>query len=187
MLIGNNDTYYMNTYIVLLRGINVSGQKKVPMAKLSQVLHQQGFKDIQTYIQSGNLILRTDLNKSVVIDSIGEVINNHFGFVVSSFIFTAEEFKDILEQSPFGEIDTGKLYLTFLNSDPKTELVESLPQSVNPREQFLVRDRAIHILCPDGYGRTKINNNFFERKLKVTATTRNWKTCIKLLEMVGAK
>lgn len=173
----------MNNYIALLRGINVSGQKKVPMATLRQLLHNNGLKDVQTYIQSGNLVFKADLNKPVLADLIGETIKTYFGFEVPTLVLTAKDLSEILEQNPFKDKDISKLHLTFLNSTPDMQLVEMLPQSPNPREEFLFAKSAIYVYCPDGYGRTKINNNFFESKLKVTATTRNWKTCLKLLEM----
>lgn len=173
----------MKTYIAILRGINVSGQKTVPMAELRRQLMELDLKDLKTYIQSGNLVFKSDENASMLQNIIRETMQGYFGFDVPTLVLSARDFFEIIENSPFQKHDITKMHVTFLSAEPDPKIVESLPRSSNPREVFHVTPKAVYVYCPDGYGRTKINNTFFEKKLQVTATTRNWKTCLKLTEM----
>ncbi len=170
-------------YIAILRGINVSGQKKVNMAELRQLLSNLEFQDLETYIQSGNIVFKADQKVDELAATIKERILNHFGFEVPTLILPADEMDKVIQGNPFQHKDLSKVHVTFLSSPPNEQLIESLPSSPNPNESYLVKGKVIYVYCPDGYGRTKINNMFFERKLKTTATTRNWKTCMKLWEM----
>ena len=175
----------MNKYIAILRGINVSGKNKLPMAELRQILSNKGFNNLQTYIQSGNLIFQSEHSKEQVRATISDQILDRFGYEVPVLVLTAAELREIVNRNPFEHRDLTKLHITFLAGLPDQQLVAALPSSPNPREEFLMVDQAIYVYCPDGYGRSKINNTFFEKKLRVIATTRNWKTCMKLCEMVS--
>ena len=174
----------MDSWIAILRGINVSGVKKVPMAELRGLLAEAGLVNLKTYIQSGNLVFNSHQEQGKIKLLIEEAIQNHFGFKVPTQVISENDFNSIVSNCPASYKDTNKLYVTFLSSPPKPDLVDSIPDSSNPKEMFQVSPRAVYVYCPDGYGKTKINNVFFESKLKVIATTRNWKTCQKLLEMV---
>ena len=176
----------MKTYIAILRGINVSGQKKVPMAELRRILADKGLVNLQTYIQSGNLVFRSSLDTDVIVNTIKNSIQGYFGFQVPTLVIVSGDMKEVVNNNPFPEADLSKLHVTFLADSPDLQLAGSIPPSDNPNEAYLIKDRVIYVYCPDGYGRTKINNMFFEKHLKITATTRNWKTCSKLLEMAQA-
>ncbi len=178
----------METYIALLRGINVSGQKKIKMADLKVHLSELGFQDIQTYIQSGNIIFRTSKTASKSLENnIYEKIKEKYDFEVPVLVKTTEEFASILKNIPFPTIkDYSKLYFTLLNKKPSLELVKKLKEVDYSPEAYFIDNKVIYVYVPNGYGRAKINNNFFEKKLKVSATTRNWKTTTKLLEMVNS-
>ena len=153
------------------------------MVELRSLLENHGLKEVQTYIQSGNLAFRSDLTKDQLETTIAESIRKRFGFEVPVLVLTSSEIAAIINHNPYEHEDLTKLHVTFLADPPSQEKLDSLPASPNPREKYLIKDQAIYVYCPDGYGRTKIHNNFFENKLKVTATTRNWKTCLKLSEM----
>ncbi len=174
-------------YIAILRGINVSGQKIVNMAELRQLLSNLGFQDLDTYIQSGNIVFKADQNSDKIQGTIRENILSRFGFEVPTLVLPTVEWAMVIQENPYKDKDLGKLHVTFLASQPDKQLIESLRPSPNPNESYLVKGKVIYLHCPDGYGRTKINNMFFERKLKTTATTRNWKTCLKLWEMAKEK
>ena len=174
----------MNSWIAILRGINVSGVKKVPMDELRGLLAEAGLVNLNTYIQSGNLVFNSHYKQGKLKLLIEGAIRNHFGFEVPTQVLSKNDFQSIVNNSPASFKDTSKLYVTFLSSPPKQDLVDSIPDSSNAKEMFQVSPLAVYVYCPDGYGKTKINNAFFEKKLKVIATTRNWKTCQKLLEMV---
>jgi len=174
----------MKTYIALLRGINVSGKKKIKMADLKEYLSELNFQEIQTYIQSGNIIFKfpkravQDLEKKI-----HEKIKEKYDFEVPVIIKTAEELTLILNSIPFQDIDVSKLYFTLLSQKPKQELIKKLKEVDYSPEEYHIDNKVIYFYAVNGYGRAKMNTNFFERKLKVQATTRNWKTTNKLLEM----
>jgi len=175
------------TFIAILRGINVSGQKKVNMAELRQVLSNKGLADVQTYIQSGNIVFTSKMEVDQLAADIRSCILNHFGFEVPTLVVPSSRLELIIAENPLHNIDTNKLHVTFLTQLPDKQLVDTLPLSTNLNEEYRIIRDVIYVYCPDGYGRTKINNMFFERKLKSIATTRNWKTCLKLREMTQRK
>jgi len=174
----------MKTYIALLRGINVSGQKKVPMAELREMLLKEGFNDVKTYIQSGNVIFKSsEINKTTIEAHIKKAILAHFGFNVPVLIKTKDEIDNILESCPFLEEKKEKSYYTLLHAIPNRELIEKVEKETYPNETFNITHECIYFYSSVGYGKAKCNNNFFERKLEVSATTRNYKTMVKLLSL----
>ena len=175
------------TFAAILRGINVSGQKKVNMAELRQLLSNKGLDNLQTYIQSGNIVFTSEIGVEHLEEIVQSCILNHFGFEVPTLIIPASKLDLIITENPLHNIDTNKLHVTFLTQLPDRQLVDALPFSANSNEEYKIVGDVIYVYCPDGYGRTKINNMFFERKLKSIATTRNWKTCLKLREMAYQK
>ncbi|MCR9226218.1 MAG: DUF1697 domain-containing protein [Flavobacteriaceae bacterium] len=177
-----------NTYIALLRGINVSGQKKIKMADLKQILQENGLKDVKTYIQSGNIVFDSDqTDKNKLQKKIIKTIDDHFGFDVPTLVLRQEDIKSILKANPYlKQAEETKLYYVLLKSPPKAELVEKFNQLQFENEGFHITKRCVYLLCKNGYGKAKLNNNLLENKLKVEATTRNHKTMLKLLEMVSS-
>ena len=174
----------MTTYISMLRGINVSGQKKIAMAELKKLYESLGFKNVQTYIQSGNVIFEySDANLSKLISKIEKKIKEYFGFDVLVLIRTKDEFQKLIENTPFSKKDNNKLHVTFLSSIPTDSPIEEINKVKYKSEEFFISGKEIYLFCPNGYGKSKLSNNFFERKLKLSATTRNWKTITKLLEI----
>jgi uncharacterized protein (DUF1697 family) len=178
----------METYISILRGINVSGQKKIKMADLKQLYEELKFKDVITYIQSGNVIFKTDkkLTDTELTKRIEKKIFEKYQFEVTVIIRTIKEMEKVQKSNPFLKlkgIDTERLYVTFLDEIPMKENIERINQVDFSPEKFIITGREVYLHCPNGYGRTKLNNNFFENKLKITATTRNWNTVNKLVEM----
>ena len=177
-----------NTYIALLRGINVSGQKKIKMAELRNVLGDAGLKHLQTYIQSGNIVFDSELTDKEKIEVlITRTIQTSFGFDVPTLVIRKDNVEQILNGNPFLEKEEeNKLYYVLLKSTPKQELVEIFNQLQYENERFHIAPDCVYLLCKNGYGRAKLNNNLIERKLGVQATTRNHKTMLKLLEMTSS-
>lgn len=174
----------MTTYIALLRGINVSGQKKIPMADLRELLKSSGLFKVQTYIQSGNVIFQSEeKNISKLESKIHQAIENRFGFEVPILIKTNEELQGIFKACPFSEEKKMNSYFMLLYNKPDKNLVENLTEINHPDEEIVITNMCIYFFSGLGYGRTKYNNNFFEKKLKVTATARNYKTMVKLIAM----
>ncbi len=179
----------MNTYIALLRGINVSGQKKIKMADLRKLLNEAGLEKLQTYIQSGNLVFgHSGAEPEALARRIEQSILEHYGFEVPTLVKTRAGFGYLLQHNPFagdGRREEKGLYVTFLYDSPSPEQVETLKKPDLSPEEYVIDGDYIFLYFPDGYGRAKMNNNFFESKLKVNATTRNWRTVNKLYEMAG--
>ncbi|MCI5081950.1 MAG: DUF1697 domain-containing protein [Saprospiraceae bacterium] len=174
------------TYIALLRGINVSGQKKIKMADLREALSQLSFSNIRTYIQSGNILFDSEEENIRELETqIHDKIQAAFGFDVPVLVIRPELLHRIMKENPFLDQgkETNKLYVTFLAEKPETDQIKLLESVDYSPEEFILEDSFLYFYFPNGYGRTKLNNNFFEKKLKVKATTRNWKTINKLYEL----
>ena len=179
----------MNTFIALLRGINVSGQKKIKMADLKEMLDKLGFKNVQTYIQSGNVIFSSEVKEILKLEEeIKNGIEKTFGFDVSVLIKTKREIEKILDECPFKaheDLEAKRIYYVLLKSEPQTYAIENLNQKDYPNELFSIVDNCVYLNCTNGAGNAKLTNNVIERKLKVSATTRNHRTMMKLLEMTS--
>lgn len=178
----------MNKYIVLLRGINVSGARKVPMADLKKACQQAGFQNVQTYIQSGNVVFDSgETNKQNLETKIQELIAETFGFNdVPVIVRTVDEWEDSIAQNPFLKeeiVDIDRLHLTFLKELPKSEMLEKIKGFQFLPDRYEIIGKNVFVFCAAGYGTSKLTNPFFESKLKVQATTRNWKTVMKLNEL----
>ncbi len=177
----------MAVHISMLRGINVSGQKKIKMAALKTLYEDLGFENVETYIQSGNVVFQSNKISSASLSTkIAGAIEEQYGFTVPITIRMREEFKKLIISNPFlarKNIDPSKLYVTFLESKPKEVQLASIEAVDSKGDEYSVSGNEIYIYCPGGYGKTKLSNNFFESKLKQSATTRNWRTINMLHEM----
>jgi uncharacterized protein (DUF1697 family) len=177
----------MATLLAMLRGVNVGG-KKVPMADLRLLYEGMKYKNVRTYIQSGNVIFETSENDTEKISKEQEKkIKAKFGFDVPVVIRNEKELGSIIKKNPFlkeKNISEERLYVTFLANIPEKELQEKITVPAGTSDRFEIIGKEIYLYCPGGYGETKLNNNFFEKKLKVEATTRNWRTTNELLKMM---
>ena len=177
----------MPTYLALLRGINVSGQMLIPMERLRASFENLGFSAIETYIQSGNVVFNSARESTATVTQIiVDRILRDFGFVVPVIVRTPAEFGEVVKKNPFlaeAAIDLSKLHVTFLSAAAPQTATEGLQALAAATERFQVMDREIYLHFPDGYGVTKLSNAAIEKKLAVSATTRNWKTVTTLLAM----
>ncbi|MBT8394848.1 MAG: DUF1697 domain-containing protein [Flavobacteriaceae bacterium] len=174
----------METYIALLRGINVGGHKKILMADLRRFFEKLNFKNVKTYIQSGNVIFQSNEEKIEVLESkIKGQILNEYGFEVSVLVKTHSEIEDILNICPFKEGKKDKSYFIVLHSNPDKKLVNSTMEIKYPNEEFHIINSCVYIYYSLGSGKAKCGTNFFEKKLKVSATARNYNTLNKLVEL----
>lgn len=177
----------MPNYIALLRGINVSGQKKIKMADLRGHLSTLELREVQTYIQSGNITFESPTAPEEYLAAMikGKILEV-YGFEVPTLVISATEFQHVAAANPFPEAaasDPARMLITFLKEIPQAAAEQVFTRLSFPDEYFELAGKAVYLHCPKGYGRAKLNNNFIERKLKVPATTRNWKTILKLLDM----
>jgi len=170
----------METYIALLRGINVSGQKMIKMADLVELLSELKLKNIRTYIQSGNVVFEnTKTDPKKLASKIKEKILEYYGFDVPVIIRSQAELLTILKKNPFlgkRKEDTEKFYVAFLSEEPESENIKKMEILRNTPEEWVVSGKEIYLFYSSGYGKSKLTNNVFESKLKVIATTRNWNT-----------
>ena len=172
----------------MLRGINVSGQKKVKMDDLRSIYESLGFHNVITYIQSGNVIFECqNTDKTELKEKIEKSIEEKFEFQVPVEIRTERELENILNNSPFGPIDLAnegtKYLVTFLSAIPSKSKVSEIQQFVAAPEKLIINSQEVYLYCPHGYGKSKLSNNFLENKLGIEATTRNWKIVNKLYEL----
>lgn len=174
----------MNTYIALLRGINAGGQKKILMAELRDLLSKKGLLNVQTYIQSGNVIFQSSAENARNLElKIHNAIKIHFTFEVPILVLTPKRLKQIFDDCPFPEEKKTNSYFTMLYDVPDKILVDEISELSYTNEEIVITNNCIYFYCSTGYGRAKYSNNFFERKLKTTSTARNYKTMVKLMAM----
>ncbi len=179
----------MPKYISLLRGINVSGQKIIKMNELVALYNDVGFNNVTAYIQSGNVVFSTTKTATQKLATrIEEKIKQHYSFEVSVLVLELLTFKSIVEHNPYSiatDKDSKQLYITFLYKPSVDTTIDALDKIKLPNEEVTIANNAVYFYFAQGYGKTKMNNNFIEQKLKVIATTRNWKTCLQLLKIAN--
>jgi uncharacterized protein (DUF1697 family) len=176
----------MTKFIVLLRGINVSGQKKIKMSDLKSLFEDLSFSKVQTYIQSGNVIFSAKEKSNKKLEhKISSAIKSKFGFDVQVIVVTPDEIEYVIRNNPFlkKKKESERLYVTFLSENPPAENMKKLNAVDYSPEEYIIDGRYIYMFAPNGYGKAKLNNNFIENKLKVFGTTRNWRTVNKLFEL----
>ncbi|MCU0293046.1 MAG: DUF1697 domain-containing protein [Thermoanaerobaculaceae bacterium] len=181
----------MTTYVALLRGINVSGHRPVPMQKLAATCTALGLGSVVTYLQSGNVVADADDDDAAGLRlRLEAAIHEAFGFPVVVLLRTAQQLEAVVASNPFAAAaaDNPKLvHVTFLSELPAPDTVARLQtRSFEPDAIHVVGSEA-YLHCPGGYGRTKLSNPFLERALAVCATTRNWATVTRLAAMAGER
>lgn len=178
----------MTRHFAILRGINVGGKRKILMADLKDLFSKLGFTNIQTYIQSGNVLFDDEGEAALshLEDKVKAAISSTFSYDVPVIIRTIASLNNSIANNPFylhPDVDIGQLHLTFLQQEPAQEAIETAISFDYLPDQFELIGQDVFLHCVGKYHKTKYSNNFFERKLKVTATTRNWKTVLKLAEL----
>jgi uncharacterized protein (DUF1697 family) len=150
------------------------------MADLRDLLNELDFENVQTYIQSGNIILESDIEKDEICNKIKNGIQEKFGFDVPVLTRTVLEWQKAIENYPFSLENEKIVAFTFLNKPTKETSIEV--KNIT-EDKYQISDDVVYLNCPTGFGRTKLTNNIFEKKLNVIATTRNLRTTLKLLEL----
>ena len=172
--------------VALLRGINVGGKNRLPMKELAAMFVDVGCEDVRTYIQSGNVLFRTEPTLGKDIPSlISASILSRFGYRVPVVTRTAQELQEIVQSNPFVETsaEADKLHVVFLAELPDGGHVETLDPNRSPADEFAVLGREVYLYCPNGLARSKLTNSYFDSRLSTTSTMRNWRTVLKLLEL----
>jgi len=178
----------MIAFVSMLRGINVGGQKKISMETLRGIYEGLGFAHVRTYVQSGNVVFVTsEQDRTVLTKRIETHIEQTCGYHVPIFIRSAQELQKILASNPFltaRHEDPSKLHVSFLYHIPTVPMWSKLTSPGDSVDEFARVELAIYLFCPNGYGKTKLSNAFFERKLGMPVTTRNWNTVKTLYTMI---
>lgn len=178
-------TYQMNTYIVLFRGINVGGANILPMKELASLLDRMGFGNVQTYIQSGNVVFQSAAtDPKQLSQAIRTAVGESHGLAAEVLVLSIDELHDAMASNPFtdGDPDPKTLHLFFLASAPTDPDVVRLDAIRSTSERYQLAGSVLYLHAPEGIGRSKLAANV-ERAIGVTATARNWRTVTKLMSM----
>jgi uncharacterized protein (DUF1697 family) len=176
----------MSTYISMLRGINVSGQNRIRMEDLKKLYTALRLVNVSTYVQSGNVVFESEeRSPTSLAKQIEAQLSQSFNISVPVLVRAPQDFRRILLSNPFlrlPDADLTSLHVSFLSGYPSTDKLGNLI-CPGDGDEFSIGEQEIFLLCPNGYSRTKLNNAFFEKKLGLIATTRNWKTVNALYEL----
>ena len=175
----------MNRKIAILRGINVGGRRKILMADLKSLCEKLGWKNVTSYIQSGNLIFDSNHQNTELEHVLEMAIKEQFKFDVPVIVRSSIELKTAIAKNEFysEDADINQLHLTFLKEKATAENIENTINYNHKTDKLKIVDKDVFIVCSGKYHQSKLSNNFFEKKLNVGARTRNWKTVLKLQEL----
>ncbi len=173
----------MKTYILLLRGVMPVGKNKVPMAQLRQVLTNAGFKDVRTYIASGNVVLRSNLSPAKIAEQVHNLIQVHIGPDLVVIVKTGSQLQKILDGNPLKKNDMARVFYTMFVKKPPAQKVKELTAQDYSPEEIVFNNNVAYVYIPGNYTKSKLDNNSIERKLGVSSTTRNLNTMRKLIQM----
>jgi uncharacterized protein (DUF1697 family) len=185
--------YIMTIYIALLRGINVGGKNIIKMANLKQMFEAMGFCEVKTYIQSGNVLFKSNEEEELLRKKIEHEIEVTFGFSVIVILRTAAELEQIIENCPFSEdaileaelsSEGESLYVSLLTHTPSQEKIEYLKSYKSEKEEYQIKGREVFLLFRHSIRKSKLANNL--HKLDIPETMRNWKTINKLAVLAKA-
>jgi uncharacterized protein (DUF1697 family) len=175
-------------HVAFLRGINVGGKNKLPMKDLSAIFVAAGCSDVETYIQSGNVICKTPPTRATKLPAeVTGAILERFGYRIPVVMRTADELRDVKGRNPFlaAGVDEDALHVAFLADAPSAAQVAALDARRSPPDEFVVRGREIFLHLPNGVARSKLTNAYFDGKLATTSTLRNWRTLMKLIDLTA--
>lgn len=172
-------------YAAFLRGINLGSHRKVPMADLREALAGAGLSNPASYIRSGNVVFDTDLDKEATGRLVASTIAERYGFEVPVIVLDQEELTDIVDANPYAEeaaADPTKVHLTLLDPEPPASTWD--PVDPVPPEDFQVQGGAVYVHLPNGMGRSQLAEQLARVVADVTATTRNWRTVLAMVDLL---
>ena len=175
-----------NSFVALLRGINLGPRNRVAMGELRSLFDDLGYANVETYLQSGNVVFRGRAAKAATLEgAIAKRIAADLGVDAKVLVRTGSEMARLVTANPLATkgVSAEQLHVTFLRSRPKASAVNAIDDAKFAPDRFAVHGREVYLRCPNGYGRSKLSNAFFERQFSTIATTRNWKTVTTLAKM----
>jgi uncharacterized protein (DUF1697 family) len=175
----------MNTYVALFRGINVGAKNRIKMELLRDTFTSLHLSNVRTYLQSGNVLFDSSITDTAQLATIIRTAVAPTGVDVPVLVISQSSILQIINQNPFykPEMDFNTLHITLLYDNPNPALCDKIKESSIGNDTFSIDRNVIYIKCTGNYSDSKLTNNFFESKLKVTATTRNLKTMMELGRM----
>ncbi len=175
-------------YVALLRGVNVGGKNKLPMAELRNIFTAAGCSAAQTYIQSGNVVFEAAPGLAEGLPEIvAQAIRQRFGYDTAVVVRSGEELRQVAASNPFDTSgDPRFLQVAFLEDTPSAEAVSRLDPERSPPDAFAVRGNNVYLHYPNGVARSRLTNEYLAAQLQTASTMRNWRTVLTLLEMVNA-
>ena len=178
----------MTRFVSLFRGINVGGHQAVRMDALKELHESLGLQEVQTYIQSGNVVFTSDeADVTQIQKDIEDGFAQKFGFRVNVMVRTADEFNVIIENNPFQNQpmkESKWVVAMFLVTHPISTALEDIQKTYTGPEELYIMGQEVYIYYPEGIGRSKLTNTFLEKKLKTMGTARNWNTVLRLQQMM---
>lgn len=175
-----------STYVALLRGINVGGKNRLPMATLQTLCIDLGCTRVATYIQSGNVVLTAKPQlANVLAATLEAAITKATKLTVPVVVIAADELQRIARDNPYRKrgVAEDTLHVALLAHPPTAAAIAALDANRSPPDTFVARGRAIYLYLPNGVGKTKLTNAYFDRTLGTIATVRNWRTLQALVAM----
>ena len=173
----------MRTWIALLRAINLGSHNKIPMADLRAVVASLGYRDVRTYIASGNVLFRADGDEAGIARALADAVAARWGLDVPVVVRDRAGLERARDAHPYTDGDEKIRAVMFLDGAPTG--AESLDSKRSPPDEFQLIGREVHMICPNTFAETKLSVDYFERRLGCKATTRNWRTLCKLIELAG--
>lgn len=174
----------MNQYLILLRAVNVGGNNIIKMDLLKQYCADHGWKNVQTYIQSGNILLYASDAPTKVKQEMQALIQKHFNLNIECFVLDKNKLVTLLSENPFKDNIKKNTYLSILDTHPTLEDLQVLADTKLKEEKFQLGNQCLYYFLPEGMANTKLTNALLEKKLKIKATARNLNTMEKLLAML---
>ena len=177
----------MARHVVLLRGINIGSRNRVSMPKLREALEEAGFTDVQTYLQSGNVVLESRAKPETVRRKVEQLIEEQLGLEIAVVVRTKAELAAVAKRNPHARVakDPKRYQVTFLAKKLPARTVKELEQAAAPDEHVVVAGREVYAWHPAGVARSKLWSKLAGQGLGVTATSRNWTTVEALLELAS--
>jgi uncharacterized protein (DUF1697 family) len=174
----------MTVWVALLRGVNVGGHNKVPMAELRAALTADGFDDVATYIASGNVVLRAPACEP---ERVSGIIADSFGLDIPVVVRSADQLRAAVEANPFPQaVETPKLLYCFFTTDPVDDAaLDGFDHGRYAPDRVATGAGEIYAHYPDGMARSKLDNSVLDRVAGAPTTARNWNTVLKLREMAA--
>ena len=174
----------VTAYAAFLRAVNVGGRNRCSMKDLSALVVELGHADVATYVQSGNVVFTASAPAADVAGGLERGFQQAFGFKAGVVLRSRKDLEGVVRRNPFPPDDPTKVHVLFLAAKPDRKAVGTLDPEASPGDGFVVDGREVFLSYPNGSGRSKLNAAYFERKLGVQGTARNWRTVTKVLDLM---